>query len=74
MLNAPGERELRPRLTPTRARESMRDLSTVGFGSTANALQPKGMGTRAWDSEDSRALATRYAALIGLDADSFGGK
>eukprot|EP00965_Chrysotila_dentata_P099340 3284318-Pleurochrysis_carterae.AAC.1 len=31
-------------------------------------------GTRAWDTEDSRALAKRYAALIGLDADVFGGK
>eukprot|EP00965_Chrysotila_dentata_P255491 6212241-Pleurochrysis_carterae.AAC.5 len=45
-LNAPGERELRPRLTPTQARESMRDLSTAGLGLTANALHPKGMMPR----------------------------
>eukprot|EP00965_Chrysotila_dentata_P152581 5042221-Pleurochrysis_carterae.AAC.1 len=31
-------------------------------------------GSRAWDSSDSRALAKRYATLIGLDANDFGGK
>eukprot|EP00965_Chrysotila_dentata_P194224 6176236-Pleurochrysis_carterae.AAC.2 len=43
MLKAPGERVLRPGLTPTHARESMRKFSTAGFSFTANALQPKGM-------------------------------
>eukprot|EP00965_Chrysotila_dentata_P163381 5396431-Pleurochrysis_carterae.AAC.3 len=43
ILNAPGDRELRPRLTPTQARVSIRDLSTVGLGLTAKALQSKGM-------------------------------
>eukprot|EP00965_Chrysotila_dentata_P257371 6212866-Pleurochrysis_carterae.AAC.4 len=43
MLNAPGELELRPRLTPTHARESMRVLNTADFGLTAKALHPNGM-------------------------------
>eukprot|EP00965_Chrysotila_dentata_P230446 6197786-Pleurochrysis_carterae.AAC.1 len=42
-LKAPGERELRPRLTPTHARESMRDLDRATRGLTAKARQPKGM-------------------------------
>eukprot|EP00965_Chrysotila_dentata_P088612 2926329-Pleurochrysis_carterae.AAC.1 len=31
-------------------------------------------GTRPWSSADSRALAKRYAALLGLEAGDFGGK
>eukprot|EP00965_Chrysotila_dentata_P076616 2529461-Pleurochrysis_carterae.AAC.2 len=42
-LKAPGERELRPRLTPTHARESIRVLDRATRGLTAKARQPKGM-------------------------------
>eukprot|EP00965_Chrysotila_dentata_P108223 3574654-Pleurochrysis_carterae.AAC.2 len=31
-------------------------------------------GSRAWNSADSRALAKRYAALLGLEVSDFGGK
>eukprot|EP00965_Chrysotila_dentata_P035686 1187567-Pleurochrysis_carterae.AAC.1 len=46
---------------------------TFGQPSRAPLFTMEG-GTRAWDSEDSRALAKRYAALLGLDVDSFRGK
>eukprot|EP00965_Chrysotila_dentata_P199764 6179575-Pleurochrysis_carterae.AAC.1 len=39
-MKAPGELGLRPRFTPTHARDSMRILERVGLGLTANALQP----------------------------------
>eukprot|EP00965_Chrysotila_dentata_P025276 840120-Pleurochrysis_carterae.AAC.1 len=39
---APGLSRLRPRLTPTQARGSMRVLEKDGRGFTAYARQPKG--------------------------------
>eukprot|EP00965_Chrysotila_dentata_P122591 4051873-Pleurochrysis_carterae.AAC.1 len=40
---APGDCELRPRLTPIQARGSIRVLESADRGFTAKALQPKGI-------------------------------
>eukprot|EP00965_Chrysotila_dentata_P118217 3907307-Pleurochrysis_carterae.AAC.1 len=42
MWYAPGERRLRPRLTPSQARGSIVVLEYAMRGLTASALQPKG--------------------------------
>eukprot|EP00965_Chrysotila_dentata_P260856 6214055-Pleurochrysis_carterae.AAC.2 len=50
-------------------------LTERTFGRRSNTpLFTKDGGARAWNSDDSRALAKQYAEILDLDASDFGGK